>query len=164
MYQAVTIPISISFEPDEFNNPVLKTLDSLIDLIFIVDIILNFRTSFIDPVTGEEILDANKISKKYIKSINFYIDVLSTVPFSEFIQGNSFLKFLGILKVIRLRRISNFIMNLNTSQETKAAFKVVYLIFMMFMYIHLLGCTWYVTVYDQEQWIPNMDFIFYGSP
>jgi len=49
IYQAITIPISISFNPDEFNSPWVKTLDSLIDIVFIIDIILNFRTTYIDP-------------------------------------------------------------------------------------------------------------------
>jgi len=55
-------------------------------------------------------------------------------------------------------------MNLNTSQETKAAYKVVYLIFTMFMYIHLMACTWYMIVTQSETWIPNMDFIWFGNP
>ena len=55
-------------------------------------------------------------------------------------------------------------MNLNSSKETKAGFKVIYMIFMMFMYIHIMGCIWYYTVKDDEIWIPNMEFIFFGTP
>ena len=57
VYQALTIPISITFDPDELNSPVIKTVDSLIDLVFIVDIVLNFRTTYIDPNNGEEVFD-----------------------------------------------------------------------------------------------------------
>ena len=144
----------------------MKTIDSLIDLVFIVDIILNFRTTFIDPANGEEVLDPGAISYHYLTSPQFYIDVLSTVPLDDYFgDGKNFLlRFLGILKIIRLSRISNFIMNLNTSQETKAAFKVVYLIFMMFMYIHVFGCLWYLCVESNELWIPNMDFLWFGTP
>ena len=41
---------------------------------------------------------------------------------------------------------------------------MIYLIFIMFMYIHLMGCTWYLVVESQEIWIPNMDFIWFGTP
>lgn len=165
VYQAVTIPISIAFEPDDFNSPTMKTIDSMIDLVFVIDIVLNFRTSFIESVNGEEILDPYAIAYKYLTEARFYIDVLSTVPLPDLVPGNSaFLQFLGILKIVRLMRISGFIMNLNTSQETKAAFKVFYLIFTMFMYIHLVACTWYYTVGQAEVWIPNMDFIWFGCP
>ena len=69
-----------------------------------------------------------------------------------------FLKLLGILKILRLTRISGVIMNLNTSKENKAACKVAYLIFMMFMYIHIFACLWYSIVSSNETWIPNVDF------
>ena len=148
-----------------FNAPVIKSFDSLIDLVFIVDIILNFRTSYIDPTNGEEVLDPYKISRKYLTELRFYIDVLSTVPLDDFFGGGIlFLQFLGVLKIQRLARISKVIMNLNTSLQTKAAFKVVYLIFMMFMFIHVMGCAWYYMVENDEIWIPNMDFIWFGTP
>ena len=54
-------------------------------------------------------------------------------------------------------------MNLNTSSETKAAYKVLYLIFMMMMYIHIVGCLWYQLTSVEEEWVPNMEFIFFGS-
>ena len=53
IYQAITIPIVISFEPDMFESPTFKTLDSLIDLVFLFDICINFRTTYIDN-KGEE--------------------------------------------------------------------------------------------------------------
>jgi hypothetical protein len=115
IYQAITIPISIAFQPDEFNAPAMKTLDSLIDLVFMLDIAFNFRTSFIDPANGEENLDPYAISYKYLTESRFYLDVLSTIPFSDFFEGGAFVKFLGILKIIRLTRISSVIMNLNTT-------------------------------------------------
>ena len=39
-----------------------------------------------------------------------------------------------------------------------------YLIFTMFMYIHLMACTWHMIVDTNETWIPNMDFIWFGNP
>ena len=164
IYQAITIPISIAFNPDEFNSPQVKLVNSLIDLVFVLDIIINFRTTYIDPINGEEILDPFLIAKKYLSDIRFVIDVLSTVPLADFFESSGFLEFLGILKILRLMRIQSVIVNLNTSQETKAAFKVVYLIFTMFMYIHLMGCTWFYIVELDQVWIPNMDFIWFGTP
>ena len=163
IYQAITIPISISFDPDEFNSPTVKTIDSLIDLVFIFDIILNFRTTYIDPINGEEILDTKLISINYLTELRFYIDVLSTVPLDDFFGGGNLVKFLGVLKILRLSRISNVILNLNTSQRTKAAYKVIYLIFMMFMFIHIMGCLWNYIVQQNETWIPNSDFIWFGN-
>jgi hypothetical protein len=55
-------------------------------------------------------------------------------------------------------------MNLNTSQEIKAALKVMFLVFEMFLYIHGVGCIWNFVSMQQEEWIPNMDFIWFGTP
>ena len=69
----------------------MKTVDSLINLVFIMDIVLNFRTSFIDPHNGEEILDPYAISIKYLTEIRFYIDVLSTIPLADLFGGGALL-------------------------------------------------------------------------
>ena len=34
----------------------------------------------------------------------------------------------------------------------------------MFIYIHLAGTTWNYFVCKEEEWIPNMDFIWFGVP
>tara|TARA_B110000285_G_C14766253_1_gene441867 strand:- start:299 stop:550 length:252 start_codon:yes stop_codon:yes gene_type:complete len=81
-------------------------------------------------------------------SMQFWLDILSTIPFADFFDGGFLVQLLGILKILRLNRISGVIMNLNTSKETKAGYKVIYLIFMMFMYIHIMGCIWYYVVKD----------------
>uniref|UniRef100_A0A7S3CT47 Cyclic nucleotide-binding domain-containing protein n=1 Tax=Strombidium rassoulzadegani TaxID=1082188 RepID=A0A7S3CT47_9SPIT len=164
IYQAISIPLTISFEPDEFNSPGIKTFDSLVDLVFTVDIILRFRTTYIDPVSGEEVMDSFMIAKKYLSSPNFTVDVLSTVPLDDFFGGGIILKAFGILKLMRVGRISSVIMNLNVSQEIKAGLKVVYLVFLMLVYIHVMACIWYFVVQIEEKWIPNLDFIWFGTP
>jgi len=142
----------------------IKTFDSIIDLVFIIDIIFRFRTTYIDPVSGEEVTDSFLISKRYIMSSTFYTDVLSTIPLDDFFGGGLLLQLFGLLKLLRVQRISSVILNLNTSQEIKAGLKVIYLVFQMFLYIHLMGCIWYFVVSIEELWIPNMDFIWFGNP
>jgi mRNA-degrading endonuclease RelE of RelBE toxin-antitoxin system len=80
-----------------------------------MDIILRFRTSYIDPVTGEEVTDSYLIASRYVTSPNFIIDVLSTVPLDDFFGGGKLMESFGILKLIRVGRISSVIMNLNMS-------------------------------------------------
>lgn len=164
VYQAIAIPLSISFNPDIFGHPVVKTVDSLIDLIFALDIIFRFRTTYIDPISGEEILDNYLISKHYVTSSSFYFDVISTIPFDDFISNDGIFPFLGLFKLIRVWRIGNVVSNLNQSQEFKAGLKVLNLIFYMFLYIHIMGCIWNYSVNIEEQWIPNMDFIWFSNP
>jgi len=89
----------------------------MIDLIFGLDIVFRFRTSYIDPISGEEVLDSFLIARRYVTGMNFYFDVISTVPFDDWFGNSkgSLLQFLGLFKIGRIVRISNVIMNLNTS-------------------------------------------------
>ena len=34
----------------------------------------------------------------------------------------------------------------------------------MFMYIHIMGCVWWFIVKYDEDWVPNMSFILFGTP
>ena len=54
----------------------------MIDLVFLGDIIVNFRTTFYDIETGDEVFDAKRIGKQYLKG-RFTIDLLSTLPFDN---------------------------------------------------------------------------------
>jgi len=99
IYQAIYIPIDIAFAPDEFQSPFFVTLDSLINVIFFLDIALRFRTTFIDPITGEEVIDSYLIAKRYVTSINFHLDLWSTLPLETIFEENFGFKLLGILKL-----------------------------------------------------------------
>jgi hypothetical protein len=132
---------------------------------------IRFRTTYIDPISGEEVMDFQMIASKYMFSLTFIIDVLSTAPlddlaaiFSGDQNKNTMLSLFGILKLIRILRISSVIMNLNLSQELKALLKILNLMFNMIIYIHLMACIWYYFVSIHEEWIPNMDFIWFGTP
>jgi len=32
------------------------------------------------------------------------------------------------------------------------------------MYIHIMGCFWFLVTASNETWIPNMDFVWFGTP
>ena len=56
-------------------------LDYFTDFCFTIDIILTFRTTYIDAKTGEEVIEPRKIAFNYLFKGKFAIDFLSTVPF-----------------------------------------------------------------------------------
>lgn len=150
MYQAFQVPLDIAYRPDVFNGPQFRTLNSLIDLVFILDICICFRTTYIDPISGEEITDSRAIARKYAKSTQFIIDILSSVPFFDLFGGGIIVQMFGTLKILRIKRISQVILNLNNSQELKALLKVINLVFYMIIYIHLMGCIWFFFVDENE--------------
>lgn len=89
-------------------------------------------------------MDSGSIAQKYIASPNFLLDILSTIPFNTLHITE--LQFFGLLKLTRVLRMNTVIMNMNTSQQIKAALKVIQLILGMFLYIHWMACIWFYVV------------------
>ncbi|XP_075905713.1 voltage-gated delayed rectifier potassium channel KCNH5-like [Nelusetta ayraudi] len=77
-YTAIMVPYNVSFKTKQ-NNLAWLVLDSVVDVIFLVDIVLNFHTTFVGP-SGEVISDAKLIRMNYLKTW-FVIDLLSCLPY-----------------------------------------------------------------------------------
>ena len=57
-------------------------INYFIDMLFGVDIILNFNTTYQDSKTGDEKTSRHEIRNNYMKGM-FLIDILATIPFYE---------------------------------------------------------------------------------
>ncbi|XP_056150853.1 LOW QUALITY PROTEIN: potassium voltage-gated channel subfamily H member 5-like [Lampris incognitus] len=77
-YTAIMVPYNVSFKTKQ-NNLAWLVLDSVVDVIFLIDIVLNFHTTFVGPA-GEVISDAKLIRMNYMKTW-FVIDLLSCLPY-----------------------------------------------------------------------------------
>ncbi|XP_011490256.1 potassium voltage-gated channel subfamily H member 5-like [Oryzias latipes] len=77
-YTAIMVPYNVSFRTKQ-NNLAWLVVDSVVDVIFLVDIVLNFHTTFVGPA-GEVISDAKQIRMNYLKTW-FVIDLLSCLPY-----------------------------------------------------------------------------------
>ncbi|KAM6991818.1 voltage-gated delayed rectifier potassium channel KCNH5-like isoform 1-T1 [Tautogolabrus adspersus] len=77
-YTAIMVPYNVSFKTKQ-NNLAWLVLDSVVDVIFLIDIVLNFHTTFVGP-SGEVISDARLIRMNYLKTW-FVIDLLSCLPY-----------------------------------------------------------------------------------
>jgi hypothetical protein len=56
---------------------------------FLIDIIFNLRTSYINKVTGDEIYSPSKIARSYGASLPFVFDLIAIIPFNFFKTGHS---------------------------------------------------------------------------
>ena len=75
IYSTFVIPIKIAFNPEEFGSWYV-VLDWLTTLIYLLDILIQFRTTYLDNF-GEEITHWKRIAKNYLLSFGFWIDLLS---------------------------------------------------------------------------------------
>lgn len=65
----------------------LDAFSLVIDIFFLIDIIVNLRTTYINKVTGDEIYSPAKIARQYMISPKFYLDIIACIPFPFFKVG-----------------------------------------------------------------------------
>mmetsp|Transcript_32843 Transcript_32843/g.23749 ORF Transcript_32843/g.23749 Transcript_32843/m.23749 type:complete len:244 (-) Transcript_32843:1170-1901(-) len=141
IWNSLAIPIAISFSPDWAEGSLYAVTDNIGNVMFFIDIFFAFNTSYFSA-DGEEITDRKSIALRYMKGM-FFIDFVSSVPFDVI---NQELKVLAILKVVRINRLSKMINKLSLTEESKAYIKIIQLVFILFLIMHLLGCSWYYIV------------------
>lgn len=147
----------MAFEPPD--NFIIEVIGYVIDLFFWLDILLCFRVSYI-TFDGEEVTNWRYIAIRYIFQGTFIFDLLSVLPFDAILPGNnSAISLLGILKLIRIKRLPDLIARLNMDEASKAMFKVAQITFYLILYIHLVTCSWWYTVNSSQVWIPPMNIL-----
>jgi hypothetical protein len=141
------VPVKLAIDPVVLGLPFFKFIDGCIDFVFSFDIILRFFISFPNYL-GQEVKESPKIAKRYMLSWQFCTDILSFLGLFEVLEAFS------VLKIVRVFRLSQFIKNLNVPREQKTLITLGKLILYLFIYIHFVGCVWYVTV-SQRGIIPD---------
>ena len=162
-WNCFAVPVTVAFEPAFLEHVGMFIFNSCIDIIFLIDIFVNFRTSYMDQKTGAEIVKAHLIGWRYFK-FQLWIDIFATVPIDTFVgffgAVNSTLQAFGILKLIRVLRLSRIISYLRVVETVKASMRLVKLVFFLILYVHCLGCAWFWVVKQNETWMPPLDYVW----
>ena len=83
VFNSFSIPLKVSFDPQSMNTTFFETFNWFVDFIFLMDIIITFRTGFMN-YQGIEIIEPCKIAKSYLKG-QFIIDFFATIPIDSII-------------------------------------------------------------------------------
>lgn len=163
------VPYNVAFDESNEKNIYQDIFNGLIDLFFMIDVLINFRSSIVDDVSGEETTDLKIITLTYLKG-KFWIDLIASIPFDFISYGlnsmsgmdsnNKIFNFVGMLKLVRVLRLSRLITYLNLKNELKMSLKLGKLIFFLVLYLHCLCCLWYYIVKVDEKWIPPLDYVW----
>nr|CAD7257776.1 unnamed protein product [Timema shepardi] len=170
-YTAIMVPYNVAFKNKTSEDVSLLVVDSIVDVIFFIDIVLNFHTTFVGP-GGEVVSDPKVIRMNYLKSW-FIIDLLSCLPYDVFnafdhdedvssssttasgvdcgklvdveddiFDENGIGSLFSALKVVRLLRLGRVVRKLDRYLEYGAAMLILLLCFYMLV-AHWLACIWY---------------------
>ncbi|XP_027424413.1 potassium voltage-gated channel subfamily H member 6 isoform X2 [Zalophus californianus] len=153
IYTAVFTPYSAAFllsDQDEsqrvdcgYTCSPLTVVDLIVDIMFIVDIVINFRTTYVN--TNDEVVShPRRIAIHYFKGW-FLIDMVAAIPFDLLIfrtGSDETTTLIGLLKTARLLRLVRVARKLDRYSEYGAA--VLFLLMCTFALIaHWLACIWY---------------------
>ncbi|CAI9584804.1 unnamed protein product, partial [Staurois parvus] len=150
IYTAIFTPYSAAFLLNDIEeqkrrtcgyscNP-LNVVDLIVDIMFIIDILINFRTTYVNQ-NEEVVSDPAKIAIHYFKGW-FLIDMVAAIPFDLLIFGSGSDELIGLLKTARLLRLVRVARKLDRYSEYGAA--VLMLLMCIFALIaHWLACIWY---------------------
>ncbi|XP_059148372.1 potassium voltage-gated channel subfamily H member 2-like [Physella acuta] len=127
---------------ERYSEP-LTIIDLIVDIMFIVDIFINFRTTYVNK-NDEVVSHPGKIAVHYFKGW-FLIDVVAAIPFDLLLFGSETdetTTLIGLLKTARLLRLVRVARKLDRYSEYGAA--VLLLLMATFALIaHWLACIWY---------------------
>lgn len=76
------VPYNVALKNKTSEDVSLLVVDSIVDVVFFIDIVLNFHTTYVGP-GGEVVSDPKVIRLNYLKSW-FVIDLLSCLPYDVF--------------------------------------------------------------------------------
>ncbi|KAJ8049898.1 Cyclic nucleotide-gated olfactory channel [Holothuria leucospilota] len=116
------------------------SLDYLCDFIYILDIIVQLRTGYLEH--GLLVKSSKRLAFHYIRSLTFLADIVSLLPTDIFyvvIGVHSLLRFPRFLKVYR---VSEFYYKVETSTQHPNGLRVVNLIHILLLLTH-----WFAAVY-----------------
>ncbi|XP_062526598.1 potassium voltage-gated channel subfamily H member 8 isoform X3 [Bombyx mori] len=145
-YVAVVVPYNASFV-DEGHPRISVTSDVIVEALFIVDIVLNFRTTFVSK-KGEVVSDSKAIALNYIRSW-FVVDLLAALPFdllyasdvysgAESTHGN-----VHLVKLTRLLRLARLLQKMDRYSQYSAL--ILTLLMLSFTLVaHWLACIWFI--------------------
>uniref|UniRef100_A0A8D0D5A1 Voltage-gated delayed rectifier potassium channel KCNH4 n=1 Tax=Sander lucioperca TaxID=283035 RepID=A0A8D0D5A1_SANLU len=136
-YVAVTVPYNVNTAP---RSPP-SVSDILVEILFILDILLNFRTTFVST-SGQVVYDARSICVHYVTTWLF-VDLIAALPFDLLYAFNVSVYFgVHLLKTVRLLRLLRLLQKLERYSQYSAV--VLTLLMSMFALLaHWMACVWY---------------------
>lgn len=88
IYTAIEVPYNVAFilpmyKEVHLKDNALEIINLTVDILFIVDVLINFRTTYVQGRSAKVVCDPKKIAHHYLKTW-FFVDFLSAIPFELF--------------------------------------------------------------------------------
>lgn len=138
----------------------------LIDLYFVIDVILNFFTSY--KQGGVEVKNRKQIAQHYLKTF-FVVDTIASFPIDGLFWGFSSIEWKGIsiILLLRLCRLLRIVTLYNTFRSWElenwsnaGLLRSIKYALTILLLIHWVACIWFLTAFldgfPADSWVTNL--------
>ena len=166
LYLTIVLPYRLCF--DHRASGGVWILETVMDILFVIDIFVNFRTGFFSAKSGLVVYDQKKVAWRYIKSW-FFVDVLSGFPFgllsfqliadlsaAKVLKGGRVLKAAKVMRFFKLTRLLKTtkiftgmdraafdrVQDYLSDVSTRSAVQMFKVLFIISFSCHFLACIW----------------------
>jgi CRP-like cAMP-binding protein len=153
IYSVLAIPFVIGFAVEPSQASIV--FDIIVDVLFTADLLINFRTAFVDS-DGALVTIPQQITHKYLRGW-FCIDFVSVFPFDHIVEaaanGGKNARAFKLVRIVRLARFFKLVKMLKVGTVVEhiedffgvspIVLKCMSLIARLIVLAHLLGCFWY---------------------
>ena len=133
LYSAATVPLDICFQYTKSLGAII--IDVFVDIFFVFDLVLNFRTAYI-RFDGSYEIDPAAVRKRYLRSW-FAVDLVASIPFDR-LALTSQVGVLALAKLPRLLRLSRLLKKLDMLTTARLARVASVLVFFL-VFTHFVG-------------------------
>jgi len=176
VYIFFIVPLEVTF--DEPSSTGWIILGNVVDLVFWTDIVICFRTTFVDD-SGHEIWDPKRVAKGYIKDF-FFIDLICCLPgypvsmiIEEYVMTGGgeeatllklgkaprvlkVVRTLKLVKVFRVLKIARYLQDIKDTVRGLGTFvKMMKLLVITTFFLHINACMFSLVglSHDRDSWI-----------
>eukprot|EP01043_Picozoa_sp_COSAG02_P083297 COSAG02_NODE_21344_length_792_cov_1.113997_1_plen_173_part_10 len=169
IWVAIVVPYRLGFDITVHLWSWTFWMDALIDLFFISDLILNFRTAYYLP-TGFLETNVREIRRHYLRTW-FFVDFIASLPMTyvsavttalsgedDMSEGGSRLvrstRVIRLSKLLRMARLKRIIGRHGSMVEFTAYVNSLFTFLGILYAAHLVACGWYfVSTLHEQSWI-----------
>lgn len=171
-----SLPLQVAFEAaEDIMDSSFFPVNMVLDVFFLMDIVINFRTGYIDHEHSTVVFNERAIAKEYLRTW-FLIDVISLLPidycltallignYSSLRASKIIIKLLRWPKMIKILRVSRAVRYLTRWRErygiNVTVLRIVKLAILLFFFVHWDACIMFVIQdtmdFPRDGWVEQL--------
>eukprot|EP00736_Rhodelphis_marinus_P007637 Rmarinus@m.3765 len=136
--------VTYRYSFDHYATGTLKLFNLIIDVIWLWDVTIRCRTSYINEI-GQLETDIRKVLLAYLKTKDFFLDFLGAIPW-DLITGYNELVLIKLFRLHRFYEKYRLLMEIFEATTAKTLqLQILRMMGVVLLLIHLTACGWYLS-------------------